>query len=72
MKRDVTKNCAIDRNNSDTDSSSFANRKLGRQHFSSSLRIARNIRHRRFFPKQKEKMASIEQIIDAAIQAVFC
>jgi hypothetical protein len=30
-----------------------------------------NIRHRRFFPKQEEKVDSIEQLIDATIQAVF-
>jgi hypothetical protein len=59
VKYNVPKNCAIGRNNFDSDSGSFADR------------IARNIRYRRFFPKQEEKVASIEQIIDATIQAVF-
>jgi hypothetical protein len=71
VKYDVPKNCAIGGNNSDSDSDSFADRKLGRQHFPSSLRIIGNFRHRRFFPKQEEKMASIQQIIDATVQAVF-
>lgn len=30
-----------------------------------------NISHRRLFPKQEEKMAIIEQIIETTIQAVF-
>jgi hypothetical protein len=69
VKYNVPKNCAVGWNNFDSDSGSFADRKLGRQHFSSSPRVARNIRHRRFFPKQKEKMDSIEQVIDATVQA---
>ena len=72
MKHNVPKNCAVGRNNFDSDSGSFADRKLGRLHFSSSLRLAGNIRHRRFFPKQEEKVASIEQIIEAAIHDAFC
>ena len=68
MKYNVPKNCAIGRNNSDSDSSSFADRKLGRKHLSSGPRVARNIRHRRFFPKQEEKMDSIEQVTEATVQ----
>ena len=71
MKFNIPKNFAIGRNIFDSDSGCFAGRKLGSRHFSSNLGIGRNIRYSRFFLKQEEKVASIKQIIDATIQAVF-
>jgi hypothetical protein len=60
------KNCAIGGNNFDGDSGSFVDRQLLEcKYCSSSLRLVGNIRHRRFFPKQEEKVASIEPITEA-------
>ena len=71
VKYNVPKNCSVGGSNFDSDSNSSVDRKLWWQYFSSILRIARHIHHRRFFPKQEEKMASIEQVIEATIQAVL-
>jgi hypothetical protein len=71
VKHDTQKNCASNRIIFDSDSCSFAGWKLGSRHFSGNLGIGRNICCSRFFPKQEEKVASIEQIIDFTMQAVF-
>jgi len=57
MKHNDPKNCAIGRSSFDSDSSSFG--------------IVGYFRHWRFFPKQEEKVDSIEQIIDATTSC-FC
>jgi hypothetical protein len=43
----------------------------GQAQIVASPRVTRNIRHRRFFPKQEEKMDNIEQIIDSTKHAAF-